>query len=184
LIELRHMKQNKKTEEIKSMPKSKNTYILPVLKKDLKSVVSDPNTHVGTDACALDFIVPKESVVMATAAGKVIFVKVDSNQGGDDLIYEDFKFYNHIVVKHINGEYTEYGHLKFQGTDKKIGQLVNAGDVIGYSGNTGYSEKPHLHFSVFVLKKMKSDFDKLPLNKEYFINDADFGFTTIKPRFK
>jgi murein DD-endopeptidase MepM/ murein hydrolase activator NlpD len=155
-----------------------------VLKKDLKSIVSDPDTHTGTDKHAIDFVVPEGSVVMAAASGKIIFIKVDSNQGGDDLMYEDFKFYNHIVVKHTNGEYTEYGHLKFQGTDKKIGQLVSAGDAIGYSGNTGYSEKPHLHFSVFTLKKMKSDFDKLPPNKEYFINDVDFGFTTIKPRFK
>lgn len=178
------MKEDKEIEKIKSIPKSKNTYILPVLKKDLKSIVSDPRTHTGVDVCAIDFVVPEGSIVMAAAAGKIIFIKIDSNQGGDDLIYEDFKFYNHIVVKHANGEYTEYGHLKFQGTDKKVEQLVNTGDVIGYSGNTGYSEKPHLHFSVFILKKMKSNFDKLPPNKEYFINDVDFGFTTIKPQFK
>ncbi len=174
------MKEGRKTE---SMSKSKNTYTLPVLKKDLESIVSDPDTHTGVDKYAIDFVVSEGSAVVAAATGKIIFIKVDSNQGGDDLKYEDFKFYNHIVVKHSNGEYTEYGHLKFQGTDKNIGQLINAGDVIGYSGNTGYSEKPHLHFSVFILKKMKSDFDKLPPNKEYFINDVDFGFTTVKPRF-
>ncbi len=165
------------------MQESKNTYALPVSKKDLEAVVSDSHTHVSVDAYAIDFVVPEGSEVRAAAAGKIIFIKTDSDQGGDDPIYENFKFYNHIVIKHENGEYTEYGHLKFHGTDKKVGEIVNAGDVIGYSGNTGYSEKPHLHFSVFILEKMSHDFEKLPLGKTYFINDPDFGFTTIKPQF-
>lgn len=165
------------------MLKSKNTYALPVIKENLEAMLSDPNTHVGADTYAIDFVVPEGSVVKAATNGKIIFIKTDSNQGGDDPIYEDFKFYNHIIVKHENGEYTEYGHLKFQGTSKNIGDIVNAGDIIGYSGNTGYSEKPHLHFSVFVLEKMDNDFDKLPSNKEYFINDSDFGYSTINPQF-
>jgi murein DD-endopeptidase MepM/ murein hydrolase activator NlpD len=166
------------------MSESKNIYILPVSKKDIEVIVSDSHTHVGVDEHAIDFVVPEGSAVMAAANGKIIFIKTDSNQGGDDPMYEDFKFYNHVVIKHANGEYTEYGHLKFQGTDKSVGDTINAGDIIGYSGNTGYSEKPHLHFSVFVLEKMPPDFEKLPADKKYFINDIDFGFTTIKSRFK
>lgn len=166
------------------MQESKNIYALPILKKDLELVLSDPKTHVGADAYALDFVVPEGSVIKAAADGKIIYIKTDSNQGGDDLKYEDFKFYNHIIIKHANGEYTEYGHLKFQSTENKIGDMVKAGDTIAYSGNTGYSEKPHIHFSVFVLKGMRLDFEELPENKEYFINDDDFGFTTIRPKFK
>jgi len=169
---------------IRLMLKSRNTYTLPVRKADLEATASDPHTHIGMDAHAIDFVVPEGSVVRAAAPGKIIFIKIDSDQGGDDSVYENFKFYNHIVVKHDNGEYTEYGHLKFHGANRKVGDTVNAGDVIGYSGNTGHSEKPHLHFSVFVLEKMKPDFEKLPPSKKYFINDADFGFTTIQPHFK
>ena len=31
----------------------------------------------------------------------------------------------------------------------KAGQSISTGDVIGFSGNTGYSTGPHLHFTVF-----------------------------------
>ena len=49
-------------------------------------------------------------------------------------------------MKGNNGLYYRYGHLSKVGV--KAGQLVNAGDTIGLSGNTGYSTGPHLHFQV------------------------------------
>ena len=164
------------------MQESRNSYILPISKEDLQLVTSDSHTHIGMDAYAIDFVVPEGSEVKSAASGKIIYIKTDSHEGGDDVKYENFKFYNHIVVKHENGEYTEYGHLRFQGTNKKVGDVIQAGNIIGYSGNTGYSERPHLHFSVFVLENTDQDFEKLPASKEYFINDIDLGFRTIKPK--
>jgi murein DD-endopeptidase MepM/ murein hydrolase activator NlpD len=165
------------------MTEAINDYILPVNKTCLLSVSSDPETHVGDDKYAIDFEVPLGSDVIAAAPGKVIFVKTDSREGGDDERYENFKYYNHIVLKHANGEYTEYGHLMFDEPSLvKVGQKVKSGDVIAHSGNTGYSEKPHVHFSVFRLNNMADNFEKLPPSKKYFINDAEFGFETIKAR--
>lgn len=114
------------------------------------------------DAFAIDFVVPEGSAIKSAADGKIIYIKKDSCVGGDDEQYEDFKFYNHIVIKHANGEYTEYGHLKFNGCTKIVGEEVHKGDIIGYSGNTGFSAGPHLHFSVFVLGNMPLDFETLP----------------------
>lgn len=52
-----------------------------------------------------------------------------------------------VLVKHNNGLSTLYAHLSVISVNS--GQSVKTGDVIGFSGNTGYSTGPHLHFSVF-----------------------------------
>lgn len=51
---------------------------------------------------------------------------------------------NLVVIRHANGLETYYGHLSSQAVQP--GDLVKAGDVIGYGGNTGRSTGPHLHF--------------------------------------
>jgi hypothetical protein len=58
--------------------------------------------------------------------------------------------YNHggygnvVVIRHYNGLETIYGHLS--GRAVVPGQIVRAGELIGYGGNTGHSTGPHLHF--------------------------------------
>jgi murein DD-endopeptidase MepM/ murein hydrolase activator NlpD len=49
-----------------------------------------------------------------------------------------------ILVRHYNNLETLYAHLSKMTV--KVGQQVKAGDIIGYSGNTGFSTGPHLHF--------------------------------------
>ena len=76
--------------------------------------------------------------VKAALAGKVVGV-------GDNGRYSYGKW---IAIDH--GTYnitTLYGHLSLQKVG--VGQTVKTGDIIGYSGNTGYSTGPHLHFTVF-----------------------------------
>lgn len=54
-----------------------------------------------------------------------------------------------IYVKLQHGEYhTIYGHLRSVKDGLEVGSFVRQGDVIGYSGNTGNSSGPHLHFEV------------------------------------
>lgn len=55
---------------------------------------------------------------------------------------------NVVILDHGRGVFTVYCHLsKF---DVEPDQIVNAGDVIGYTGNTGRSLGPHLHFELAV----------------------------------
>ena len=53
-----------------------------------------------------------------------------------------------IVLEHSHDVRTLYGHLSK--VNVQPGQKVERGAVIGYSGNTGRSTGPHLHYEVLV----------------------------------
>lgn len=75
--------------------------------------------------------------ICAVFDGKVRVVKHSRSTGG---------YGNLIVIRHPNGLETYYAHLSRQIV--KPGEIVKAGEVIGYGGSTGRSTGPHLHFEV------------------------------------
>lgn len=55
---------------------------------------------------------------------------------------------NYVVIDHLNGEYSLYGHFK-QGSGKvKVGETVRQGQVIAQMGASGSSMFPHLHYEL------------------------------------
>jgi len=54
---------------------------------------------------------------------------------------------NWVAIKHPNGLTTLYAHLSLNTT--RVGDQVATGQIIGYSGNTGFTTGPHLHFGVY-----------------------------------
>ena len=69
-----------------------------------------------------------------------------------------YDYGNLIVVNHGNGFETLYAHLSSIGV--YVGQTLEQGNVIGFSGNTGRSSGPHLHFEIRL-----NDFRENPLNR-------------------
>lgn len=62
--------------------------------------------------------------------------------------YPSKKIYgNYVILKHANGDYTVYGHM-MKGIPVIKGQTVRKGQIVGYMGNTGYSQGQHLHFEL------------------------------------
>lgn len=52
-----------------------------------------------------------------------------------------------VLIKHANGLTTLYAHLSQ--VSVVPGEAVSTGELIGYSGDTGYATGPHLHFTVY-----------------------------------
>ncbi|MDP6387742.1 MAG: peptidoglycan DD-metalloendopeptidase family protein [Candidatus Pacebacteria bacterium] len=67
--------------------------------------------------------------------------------GNTDKVRGCYSYGKYVLVKHNNGLSTLYAHLSFIKVNK--GDTVITGDTVGYSGNTGYSTGPHLHFAVY-----------------------------------
>ena len=97
---------------------------------------------------AYDFEMPEGSFVSAVRGGVVGYVKDSNTEGGDDRSY--MNKVNVIMVCHDDGTVAVYAHLKHQGSLVNVGEHVFAGQVIGLSGNTGFTTGPHLHFALMV----------------------------------
>ena len=95
---------------------------------------------------AVDLAVSTGTPVVASASGKVNLVRDRGYNGG---------YGKYIVIDHDNGTKTLYAHLN----STAINQGVNVvqGQVVGYSGNTGRSTGPHLHFEVRGAKNPEID---------------------------
>ena len=96
---------------------------------------------------AVDWTVPEGTVVCAAREGRVVGVRQDSTVGGPDRKLRPLA--NYVVIKHADGTFADYVHLKTGGTLVKMGDEVRVGQPIGLSGQTGFASAPHLHFSVF-----------------------------------
>jgi len=98
----------------------------------------------------LDFRAATGTPVYATADGAVEYSGFHKQSGYGNL----------IIINHNFGFKSYYGHLKKASV--RSGHLIEKGQLIGYSGNSGISTGPHLHYEVRYLFK--------PLNPVPFLN--------------
>jgi len=82
----------------------------------------------------IDIAVVTGTPVKAAADGVVTFA---GTNGGYGIL---------VTIDHGNGVETRYAHNSRVAV--KVGQQVKRGDIIAYSGNTGNSTGPHLHFEI------------------------------------
>lgn len=112
-------------------------------------------SHQGSGRYALDFKAPIGSKVLAARGGVVIDTKRNGTRGGPDRKYGNDA--NFVAILHDDGTTGEYYHLRHQGVVVELGQTVKTGQLIGYTGNTGFSSLPHLHFGVYSARTHGSD---------------------------
>lgn len=124
-------------------------------------VCGEVGDHTGVQEYAWDFGLPLGTPVLASRAGTVTMASMASPPGSKCFdgcpyalgstelatccsvcIYEA----NRVNVTHSDGAVTAYAH--FQSIVVKDGEKVAAGQLLGYSGTSGCSTGPHLHFQV------------------------------------
>lgn len=114
--------------------------IQPISENNLKQMASgygrrtDPIYGTAKFHEGMDFACDVGTPVYATGDGKITAATWHSGYG------------QHIDISHGYGYTTRYAHLSKLAV--KPGQAVKRGDLIGYSGNTGKSTGPHLHYEV------------------------------------
>lgn len=122
-------------------------YYLPFSKGSKFLLIQAYNSKMShKNELSLDFKMKKGSKVCAARDGVVTAIKKDSDVGGlkDEYLSQG----NHIIITHSDGSVAMYWHLKKDGVLVNVGDTVKQGEHIGYSGNTGYTAFPHLHFQV------------------------------------
>jgi hypothetical protein len=115
--------------------------------------------HTGAQAYAWDFGLPRHSGLKATRGGTITLVANVTGPGGAcydgcPQAFGSSDFWaccngcintsNHVNIDHGDGAVSTYWHMDV--VTVSLGQHVNRGDLIGYSGTSGCSSGPHLHF--------------------------------------
>jgi peptidoglycan DL-endopeptidase CwlO len=100
------------------------------------SISSPFGTRWGRLHAGVDIPLPEGTPLRAAASGRVAIAGAVGGYG------------NYTCIQHSGSLSTCYGHQSRLGVS--VGQSVSQGQVIGYSGNTGNSTGPHVHFEVRV----------------------------------
>ncbi|TET32680.1 MAG: M23 family metallopeptidase [Planctomycetota bacterium] len=126
----------------------KVVYYLPLEYGDSRDIWQGNNDDVSHNdqwnRYAFDFWpMPVGTPIAAVADGVVTHVKEDT--AGPTGNWEDN---NIVAIRHADGNVSEYLHVRQNGAVVEKGQKVMRGDLIAYSGHTGKSTAPHLHFGL------------------------------------
>lgn len=89
----------------------------------------------------MDVLLPEGTPIYAARDG--IIFETESNVCCNGSVAN-----NHVLIAHNDGTFAYYAHLRLDGVAVAVGSQVSAGQLIGFSGNSGLSTTPRLHFQV------------------------------------
>ena len=151
--------QSKSFEEIKSLASEREAVlrqqpaILPLRNARLTSGFGmryHPILRVSRMHAGVDFPAPEGTELYAAGDGQVSFVGTRGGYG------------NVIEIDHpLAGKRTRYAHLSRVAPGIGVGTAVRRGQTVAYSGNTGLSTAPHLHYEVRKLDEGNTPLDPI-----------------------
>jgi murein DD-endopeptidase MepM/ murein hydrolase activator NlpD len=152
-----------------------------------------PFGHHKNGKNAIDFMMPINTHIVAARCGKVMEVVLSYPDNIQCPVTETCG-QNYITIEHSDGTQAKYVHLKHDDNPMVlVGQYVERGQFIAFSGNTGYSWMPHLHFEVWgpdengdlnktlVVYFADVDGDGVPLAGTTYTSHNQPGTTTCYP---
>ena len=100
---------------------------------------------------AVDIAMPEGVPIVAARAGVVEAFAAQHGASAEEepLTYEG----NFVRVRHADRTAAIYAHLRHRSVAVAVGDKVEEGQLLGYSGATGDVERPHLHFAVIRIEK-------------------------------
>ncbi|MCC6807239.1 MAG: peptidoglycan DD-metalloendopeptidase family protein [Deltaproteobacteria bacterium] len=114
---------------------------------DTDVVNADGKMSTGTGKNNEDYFTFGTPVV-AAAKGRVIVAIDGTPDNTPGVMNRVVVSGNVVIIEHGPGEFAHYCHLKQGSVRVKLGQDVQAGEVLGLGGNSGNSSQPHLHWHV------------------------------------
>lgn len=135
-------------------------YIFP-LSKYLTITQGFKSSHLGIDFGYNSN--PPEANGQAIIAAEAGTVKERADGYGNTYKSGNKIYGNYVIIDHGSNNYTVYGHMAI-GVKVKVGQKVSKGQILGYMGNSGYSNGQHLHFEIRIGGYKKTLYAKDPLN--------------------
>ncbi len=135
--------------------------------------------HEGLDLFNIDKEL-SDVPIHTIAEGVVVYARIgcpSSTQFSDNKILRECGagWGNHLIIDHGNNIYSRYGHMRFDGVYKRVGDKVKKDEIVGLMGNSGRSEGRHLHLEIGYYS---GDFDSCEPSKsfDFVLNPATYGF--------
>lgn len=98
--------------------------------------------YSGKGHNGIDLAAPQGTPIKAAETGIVV------GTGNTDSVCPGASYGKWVLIRHNNGLSTLYAHLSLIKVGE--GQNIGVGELVGYSGSTGYATGPHLHFTVYL----------------------------------
>lgn len=148
-------------------------------REEFSGSLGEPAKHEGLDLFNIDEDL-SDIPVHTIAEGVVVYARTgcpSSSQFSDNTILRECGagWGNHLVIDHGNSAYSRYGHMRFDGVYKKVGESVDKDEIIGLMGNSGRSDGRHLHLEI---GSYSENFNSCKPSKsfDYVVDPASYGF--------
>ena len=148
-------------------------------REEFSGPFGEPAEHEGLDLFNIDKTL-SDVPIHTIAEGVVVYARTgcpSSTQFSDNTMLRECGagWGNHIVIDHGSNIYSRYGHMRFDGVYKRVGEKVYKDEIIGLMGNSGRSEGRHLHLEI---GSYSDNFDSCKPSRsfDYVFDPRSYGF--------